>query len=67
MIKTKKIYCVLEFNQSQQLKSYIEFCTQRKIEEEKNNEKYGKTLYKLMNKAIYGKLEKQNRCKTSKQ
>ena len=41
--------------QSQWLKSYIEFNTQKRIEAEKNNDKDGKTLYKLMNNAIYEK------------
>ena len=49
----KKIHRVLEFNQSQWLKSYIEFKTQ--TEAEKNNDKDGKALYKLMNNAIYRK------------
>ena len=51
----KKIHCVLEFNQSQWLKPYIEFNTQKRIEAEKNNDKDGKVLCKLMNNAIYGK------------
>ena len=54
-LKLKKIHCILEFNQSQQLKSYIEFNTQKRIEAEKNKEIDGKELYKLMNNAIYGK------------
>ena len=49
-LKLKKIHPVLEFNQSQWLKPYIEFNT------EKNKEKDGKAwLYKLMNNAIYRK------------
>ena len=51
----KKIHRVLEFNQSRWLTQYIEFNKQKRIEAEKNNEKYGKPLYKLMNNAIYGK------------
>ena len=35
--------------------------TQKKIEAEKNNDKDGKTLYKLMDKAIYGKTMKKLR------
>ena len=54
-LKPKKIHRVLEFNQSQWLKPYIEFDTQKRIEAEKNNDKDGKTLYKLMNNAIYKK------------
>ena len=54
-LKLKKIYRVLEFNQSQWLKPYIEFNTQKRIEVEKNNDKDGKPLYKLMNNAMYGK------------
>ena len=68
-LKPKKIHRVLEFNQSQWLKPYIEFDTQKRMEAEKNNDKDGKAMYKLMNNAIYkknGKLKKQNRIKTSK-
>ena len=53
--KLTKIHRVLEFNQSQYLKPYIEFHTKKRIEAEKNNDKDGKPLYKLMGKAIYGK------------
>ena len=63
-IKTKKTHRVLEFNQSQWLKPYIEFNTWKRIEGEKNKDKDGKALYKLMNN---GKCEKQNRCEASKQ
>ena len=48
-LKLKKIHCVLEFNQSQQLKPCIEFNTQKRIEAEKNSGKDGKAFYKLMN------------------
>ena len=34
-IEAKKIHCVLEFNQSQRLKPYFEFSTQKSIEAEK--------------------------------
>ena len=51
-IKNKKI---LEFSQSKWLKPYIEFNTQKRIETEKNGDKDGKSFYKLMNNAIYGK------------
>ena len=45
----------MEFNQSQWLKIYVEFNTQKRIEIEKNGDKVGKVLYKLMNNSIYGK------------
>ena len=54
-IKTKKIHRVLEFNQSQWLKPYTEFNIQKRIGAEKNDNKDGKPLCKLMNNAIYGK------------
>ena len=54
-LKLNKIHRVLEVNQSQWLKPYIEFNIQTGIEAEKNTDKDAKTLYKLMNNAIYGK------------
>ena len=55
-IKTKKICPVLEFNQLQWLKLYIEFNTQKRIEVKiimKKKDKEVKALYKLMRNAIY--------------
>ena len=69
-LKQKNIYRVLEFNQSQWSKPFIEFNTQERIEAEKNGDKDGKALHKLMNNVVYciwknnGRLNKQNRCKT---
>ena len=54
-LKLKKLDRVLEFNQSQWLKPYTEFNIQKRIEAEKNKDKDGKALQKLMNNAIYGK------------
>ena len=54
-MKLKKIHRVFEFNQSQWLKPYVEFNTQKRIEAEKNSDKDGKALYKLMNNAVHGK------------
>ena len=54
MIKSKKIHCILEFNQSQWLKPYIEFNARKMMEAEKNGDKDGKVLCKLMNNAEYG-------------
>ena len=46
-----KIYRVLEFNQSQWLKQYVEFSTQNiEIEVETNGDKDGKAFYKFMYK-----------------
>ena len=39
---------MLEFNQSQWLKQYTEFNTQKRTEVEKSNEKDGKALCKLI-------------------
>ena len=52
-LKLKNVYCILEFNQSQWLKPDIEFITHKRIEAEKNGNKDGKALYKLMNNAVY--------------
>ena len=57
-LKIKSIYRVLEFNQSQSLKQYVEFITQRRIEAEKNSNKDRKALYKLINNTAYGKKHK---------
>ena len=54
-LKLKKIQHVLELNQFQWLKQYVEFNAQKRIEAEKNDEKDGKALYKLMDNAAYGK------------
>ena len=54
-MKLKKIHRILEFNQSECLKQYVEFNTQKRIETEKNSDKDGKALYKLMNNAVYRK------------
>ena len=54
-LKLKKINRVLEFNQSQWLKPYVEFNTKEIMEAEKEGDKDGKALFKLMNNAVYGK------------
>ena len=54
-LKIKKIHRLLKFNQSQWLKQYVELNTQKVTEAEKNGDKDGKALYKLMNNAVYGK------------
>ena len=54
-MKLKKILLVLQFNQSQWLKPYVECNTQKRIEAEKHADKDRKALYKLMINAVYGK------------
>ena len=49
------INCVLESNQSQCLKLFVELNTQ-KVKAEKHGDNAGKVLYKLMNNAVYGKI-----------
>ena len=62
VLKLKKIHRALEFNQSQLLKQYVKFNTQKRIKAEVNGDKDGKALYKLMNNTVYeksnGKLKK---------
>ena len=41
---------MLEFNQSQLLKQYVEFNTQKRIEAEKNGDREREAFDKLMNK-----------------
>ena len=62
-LKHQKIRRVLEFNQLQWLKPYVEFNTQKRIEAGKNEDKDGKTLHKLMNKAVHGIMMKKSRNK----
>ena len=54
---------VLEFNQLQWLKQYLEFNTHRRIEAEKNGDKDKKALYKIIKCCVWknsGKIKKQN-------
>ena len=53
-LEANKLHPVLEFNQSQWLKSYVEF-HKKENRSRKNSDKDGKKLYKLMNNAVYGK------------
>ena len=62
-IKISRNISLLEFNQSQWLKTYIEFNTQKRIEVENNGDENGKTLYKLRNNAVYGKTMENSRNK----
>ena len=53
-LEANKLHPVLEFDQSQWLKSYVEF-HKKENRSRKNSDKDGKKLYKLMNNAVYGK------------
>ena len=54
-LKLKDIHHLLELNQSRWLKLCIELNIQKRIEAEKNGNKDGKALCKLMNNPIYRK------------
>ena len=51
-MKFKKIHRILKLKQSDQMKSYINFNTQKR---NKSINESDKTCFKLMNNAIYGK------------
>ena len=55
VLKLNKIHRVLEFDQSQWLKPYVEYNTGKRIEAEKYGNKDGKAFYRLTNSAVYGK------------
>ena len=59
----KQTNCVLEFNQSQLLKLYVEFNIQKRIKAEKNGDKDAKALYRLINNDVYGKTMKNVRSR----
>ena len=54
-LKLKDIHYLFELNQSRWLKPCIELNIQKRIEAEKNRNKDGKALCKLMNNPIYRK------------
>ena len=55
---------VLEFNQSQWLKSYVKFKVQKNNRSRKNRGKNEKVLYRLTRDDVYGKTMKNLRNKT---
>ena len=60
-LKFKKIHRVLEFNQLQGLKPYVEFNTQNRVEVKQKGDEDGKLLYNLMNNVVYGSTMKKLR------
>ena len=46
---------MVEFNEPQSLKQYVEFNRLKRIEAGKTRDKYEKALYKLMNNVVYDK------------
>ena len=58
-LKLKKIHRLLELNQSQRQKQYVEFNTKTRIEakkkKKKNGDKDGKVFCRLISNAVYGK------------
>ena len=54
--KVKK-HCILEYNQSQLIKTIVRIFIQKKRKEKKeqDSDKDGKALYKLIKNAVYGK------------
>ena len=57
----KKVHRILDFKQSDWMKPYIDFKTQKR--KEANNEAH-KTLFKLLNNAVYGKTMQNMRKRT---
>ena len=54
-LKLKKIHHILEFNQPQWLKPYIEFNTKKRIDAEKNNDKRWKSVTQINEQCDIGK------------
>ena len=66
-MKLTKIHRALEFKQSDWMKKYIDFETEKKMNAANDFEKY---FFKLIINAVYGKtvenLQKKNQCEISK-
>ena len=54
-MKLIKIDRALSFDQSQWLKPYVDFNTQRRKEAKSRGDKFGDVFFKLMNNAVFGK------------
>ena len=70
-LKLKEIHRILELNQSQWLKQYIQFNTQKKNRSREKWSQRWKSIVQINEQCCIqqnnGKLEKWNRCKASKQ
>ena len=51
-MKLVKIHRILSFRQSDWLRKYVDFNTEKR---KQNNDEFNKNLYKLLNNCIYGK------------
>ena len=60
-LKLKITHRILKFNRLQWLKPYVKFNMKIGTEEEKNGEKDGKALYKLMNNVVHDKTMENSR------
>lgn len=69
-MKLKRVYRVLEFDQSPWLKSYIDFCVEKRAEASKAGNKVLQDFFKLMMNSAYGKtmenVEKRTEVKLAK-
>ena len=54
-IEITKVYKIITFKEEAWLKKYIDFNTEQRTIATKNNDNFGKNIWKLMNNSFYGK------------